>query len=264
MKRARYPFLNSITFIITIFVNYWVNSSAYSGESIGEISAKYENLITPAPYTFSIWGVIYLGIAVFIAYQWYIAKSGKGIEMLQLCSFWLALANILNAFWVIAWTNDLIGLSVILIIALLLSLIMISIRLNLECWEAPIRTIVLVWWPITIYLGWIILATLTNISAYFISEGWKGEQFGETMWAIQMIFIAVVIYVLLIYYRNMREAAIVGIWGLTGIAIKQYNEHPIVMYTCIAAILILLISAGIHGYKNRKQNPFYKFLTWDF
>ncbi len=264
MKRARYPFLNSITFIITIFTNYWVNSNAYTGKSVGEISNQYESLITPASYTFSIWGVIYLAIAIFIGYQWYIAKTGKGIELLQLTSFWLALANIVNAFWVIAWTNDLIGLSVVLILILLLCLSMLVIRLNLECWNAPIRTIALVWWPISIYLGWVILATLANLSAFFVSIGWKGEQYGETLWAIQIIFIAVIIYVLLIFYRNMRESAIIAIWGFIGISVKQWGENELVVYSCLAAALILLITIGIHGYKNRKTNPFYKFLTWDF
>lgn len=263
MKRARYPFLNSITFILSIFINYWVNTDAYKGKSVGEISNQYDSLITPAPYTFSIWGIIYLSITAFIVYQWYIAKTGKGIETLQLTGFWLALANILNTFWIIAWTHNYIGLSVFLIIGLLLCLIMLTVRLNLECWDAPIRTIVLVWWPITIYLGWVVLATVANFAAFFISMGWKGEHLGETIWAMQMIFIAVIIYVLLIYYRNMREAALVGIWGFTGILMKQWGQNELVAYSSIAAIIILLISAAIHGYKNRNKNPFYKFFTWN-
>jgi hypothetical protein len=99
-------------------------------------------------------------------------------------------ANIANVLWVIVWLNEYIGLSVIVMVILLLSLIQLILRLNLERWDAPLFTIAFVWWPICWYIGWIILATVADVSAYLTSAGWSGSPFTPEVRTIIMIVVA--------------------------------------------------------------------------
>ncbi len=247
--------LNTITLSGTLFVNYWVNSGAFNGKTVGDISAQYENLFTPADYAFVIWGFIYLWLLAFVGYQWYAWFKRKDDEALQKTGIWFMLANIANASWVIAWMSEMTGLSVIIMLVLLFSLIQLVLRLNLERWDAPFFTIAFVWWPICWYIGWIILATVANISAYLTSISWNGAPFSEPTWAIIMIIAATIIYLLLTFRRNMREASLVGIWGLAAIAYKQWEIHPGIVYAAIGAAIILFLTSAYHGYQNRATAP---------
>ncbi|MGB5257057.1 MAG: hypothetical protein WBN44_07355, partial [Woeseiaceae bacterium] len=60
---------NIVAFSIVIIVNYLSNALPINGQSMAEISAKYPSLFTPAGFTFSIWGIIYLALLAFVIYQ---------------------------------------------------------------------------------------------------------------------------------------------------------------------------------------------------
>ncbi len=141
---------------------------------------------------------------------------------------------------------------------LLVSLIMLTLRLRLEIWDAPVRIIFFVWWPICIYLGWIIAASVANISIYLKSIQWGGFGLPENIWAVTIIIVAALIYVFLIFTRNLREAAGVGIWAFVAIAVKQKETYPEVVMTAIIMSVILFLLIAYHGYKNRSTSPFSK------
>ena len=67
---------NAIAFVITVYVNGLANAIPINGKTTGELSDLYPNLFVPIGFTFSIWGVIYLLLLVFIIYQ-LIAAFGK-------------------------------------------------------------------------------------------------------------------------------------------------------------------------------------------
>lgn len=250
--------LNTVTLLIALVVNYLSNTGIFNSKTIGEVSKKYNTLFTPAGYAFSIWGLIYLLLISFVAYQWYFWLKERKDEVIHRIGGWFMLANIANASWVVAWIYEYTGLSVLIMLVLLVSLIQIVRRLDLERWDAPLDIILFVWWPICIYIGWIILATVANISAFLISLGWKGGTLLEESWTIVLILISTFIYTVLIYIRNMREAALVGVWGLVAIAYRQWNEQPEIVYAALLNAFVLLSYASYHGYKNRAYSPLAK------
>jgi hypothetical protein len=244
--------LNTISLIAMIFVNYGSNAGLFGTISIGEMSRRYENLFTPAGYAFSIWGILFLGVTAFVIYQWLLLKSGDPRNYISRTGPWLLISNLANSFWVVAWVHDQIGLSVLLILLLLISLIVLTYRLRLEMDDEPIRTVFFVWWPIVFYLGWIVAATVACIASWLISLGWRGGPLSEPVWTIVMIIIAALIYLTLISKRNMREAAMVGAWAFIAIAVKHWNDYNQIAITAAAAATLLVIAGGIHGYKNRE------------
>jgi hypothetical protein len=242
----------------TLYLNYLGGTGKLSGKSIGEVSEQFSTLLTPAGYAFSIWSLIYLLLIIFVGYQWvgYFKKQGK--DSLQKAGPWFSLANIANGLWVLAWCYEMPGLSVLIMFFLLFSLLCLVVRLKLETWDAPLRIIVFVWWPICIYTGWIVVAAVTNVAAYLKSLQWQGGFLSAEMWAVIMLAFATALYLFLTYARNMREATLVGVWGFVAIGYKQLESQENVAAIALIAAGILFIYAAYHGLKNRTTSPFVK------
>jgi hypothetical protein len=124
--------LNVVTLLFTIGVNYFFNGQQ-GKPSIGEISDKYNNLLTPAGYAFGIWGLIYLALIVFAVYQSgdIFRKDLKRGFILQI-GWWFIIANLANAAWVWAFTSDQQGLSLLIMLLIFFSLLKIVLNTNME------------------------------------------------------------------------------------------------------------------------------------
>ncbi|WP_162339881.1 hypothetical protein [Cyclobacterium salsum] len=258
MKPLPLLLLNTVSFVIVLLFNYLGGAGDYFGNSVGEISSYYQTLLTPSGYAFSIWGLIYLGWLGFLGFQWYGYLSDSDSSSLLPAGIWFFIANLSNVLWILAWTSGYLWLSLLIIGCLLFSLMRLVIKLDLELGDAPLRTVFWIWWPITIYSGWVILATVLNASIALKSLEFLASPDGEVVWAAIVLLIATGIYVLLTLYRNMREAALVGTWGFAAIAVNQWEQSAFI--GLLAAILagVLLVTAGIHGYLNRKTAPLVK------
>jgi hypothetical protein len=79
---------------------------------------------------------------------------------------------------------------------------------------------------------------------------------GAEAWTVTMIIAAAIIYLLLIYFRNLREAALVGIWALVAIAVKQWQMQPAIFAAAIAAAVVLFVAIAYNAYKNRAPSQF--------
>jgi hypothetical protein len=258
MKQISLLILNTASLIFALVMNGLSNTGVFNGKTVGEVSADFETLFAPAGYAFSIWGVIYILLLMFVGQQWYAwFKHNDDLE-LKNTGIWFALSSFANGIWIVTWLYGYLGVSVILMLILLVSLIVLTVKLRLEIWDAPKRVIIFVWWPICIYLGWIIVATVANIAAFFVSINWQGGFFFPQAWTIIMIIAATVIYLLLIYFRNLREAALVGIWALIAIAVKQLHMQPIIAAIAFIASAILFIAIAMHAYKNNFAGQFAK------
>lgn len=256
MKRVL-QIANIISLVIAVFVNYFVNTKNAGTPSISEISARYDTLLTPAGYAFSIWGLIYLGLFIFAVYQLLdIFKKNINNDYVNDIGWWFIIANIANAAWVIAFTQNMIGLSVLIMVVLFFSLLKIVLNTNMERWDAPVSIIGFIWWPISLYFGWINVALIINIAAWLTSLGWNGQPLGQEPWSILVLLIAAVIFITMIWKRNMREYATVGVWGIIAIAVKNWNDHPTVAYVSLTVALIIFINTAVHGYQNRATAPF--------
>src|SRR4030066_1921917 len=68
-----YALLNLIGLLAVIAVNAMATLLPLNNITTGELSDKYPNLFVPAGITFSIWGVIYILLILFIIYQFVVA-----------------------------------------------------------------------------------------------------------------------------------------------------------------------------------------------
>lgn len=249
--------LNLLSVVLVIAVNYSSQALRLNNTTIGEISQQYDNLFTPASYAFAIWGIIFLGLLAYGIFQVKRAFfSTTPSEVISQIGYWFIGANVLNSVWVIAFVYDYTGISVLIMLGILFSLVKIILNTNMERWHAPKSTIAFVWWPICLYSGWIAVATIANIAAYLTKLGWDGVPFSEITWTLIMIVIATLLNLAMIWKRNMREFAAVGVWSLFAIYSRHKDSVEIIAYTALAASCIILCYITWHGFKNKNTNPF--------
>lgn len=251
--------LNAVAFIITIIINYLSNTGVINGNTVASISAQYENHFTPAGYAFSIWGLIYLGLCGFVIYygrSLFRPGIGEDRSVMQI-GWWFIISCFANSLWVIMWIYNFTLISVFLMILLLLSLLKIVVNTRMELHNAPLSKFLFLWWPFCIYSGWVSVALIANIAAYLTKINWNGFGLSETVWAIVMIAVAAVVNIFMIWNRNMREFALVAVWSFIAIAVMNHTEHIVVFWSAIFTAILVFINIGIHGFQNRKSNPFY-------
>jgi len=249
---------NTIGYIMVIVVNLLANLNVINNRSTGDVSDKYDNLFVPAGLTFAIWGLIYLTLLGFIVYQLWLTFSDGHTEELgrfmeRLRGWWL-ISCTANSCWLFAWHYELLPLSVLLMLALLVSLLAIHLNFNISLPRSAGKIEkLLVHLPFSLYLGWICVATIANIAAFMVYLGWNGMSIPGTIFLILLCTIG---STLLIIRRHNIIVGLVAIWALYGIIVKRQNaggaaEMPIV-YACIGAMLIITISSAWRLITNRR------------
>ncbi|MEX0780199.1 MAG: hypothetical protein WD491_15305 [Balneolales bacterium] len=255
MSKVTLVLLNTLTLTAVIILNALAGTGEIGDNSVGDVSQKYDTMFTPAGYAFSIWGFIYLLLAGFVIFQWVALSRKDDHDIINQTGAIFIVSNLANAGWLFLWLNEYIGLSVLAILFLLFSLIALVSRLKLEIWDAPVRILIFVWWPFAIYFGWIIVATVANIAAFLTTLNWDGSPLSPQTWTIILILAATAIYLLLIFTRNLRESALVGIWAFVAIGVRHGSTNLEITVTAGIGALILLAAILYHGYLNRSANP---------
>ena len=233
--------------LVTISVNGLANALPLNGIETGDISDKYATLFTPAGYVFAIWGVIYLGLLAYMVYQ--ALPSQRTNARLRAVGWWYVLGNLANTIWIFAWHWEQFLPSLALIVVLLVSLIMVYLRL------APARQVPgLVsrgeWWtshlPLSIYLGWVSVATVANAAVYLTSIGFEGGLLSPAVWTVLLLLVATALG--LFFLRGWRDVAYVGVlvWAFAGIAVNQ-SDVMLVSWTAagLAGLLAVLAVATL-------------------
>ncbi len=228
--------LNLLTLVLTLVVNSLANILPLNGMNTGQISDSLPSLFTPAGYVFSIWSIIYIGLIAFGIYQ--ALPSQRNNPRIERMGWWFVIANLFNSAWIFAWHYLQFGLSVVLMLGLLVSLLVIYERIGrraasrVETWTVNV--------PFSIYLGWITVATVANIASLLISLGWTG--FGiPAVLTVVMIGVATLLGMLMILLKREIAYPLVLIWAFAGIAAVRADVPLVEIGAIVAAALLLLV-----------------------
>jgi hypothetical protein len=234
--------INILFFVATVAINALAGSTTFLGGKLSsEISDLYPTLITPAGFTFSIWGIIYTLLLVFIVFQ--MLPRNKDQLFLRQISILFALSGILNIFWLFLWHYEFISLSVILMLGLLATLVAIYLRLDVGRASVPVRERMFVHVPFSVYLGWITVATIANVAVALTATGWDGGGVQPVLWAALVIAVAVFIALLAVVTRKDVAFSLVITWALAGIMSKQIGNQTILLTAEVGTAIILVATA---------------------
>jgi len=248
---------NIIGFLATIIVNALANLLPLNNKTTGELSDQYPNLFVPAGLTFSIWGVIYLLLGIFSIYQViYIFKENKGSSsFIDKIGGLFILASAANVGWIFAWHYEMVAISLIIMIILLGSLLAIYLRLGIGRASVSKKERYLVHLPFSVYLGWITIATIANVTSLLVDIRWIRFGLTEEFWTILVILIGIAIAMIMLFNRKDLYYSIVIEWALLGILIKRLSVDPELILSVIITVIfgMVIIAVGIIIQSIRKK-----------
>jgi len=222
-------------------------------ESSGGALAADATLIAPAGPAFSIWSVIYAGLATYTVWQW---LPGQATDERHRRTGWLAAASmLLNAAWLLVTRQGWIWVSVGVIVALVVVLGVLVRRLTERPSFGLVETVV-VDGTFGAYLGWVCVATCANITAALVSSGVEPGPPVSELWAVVVLAIAAGVGVLLARRLGGRYAVALAIaWGLAWIAVGRASDEPRSSVTAwaaaIAAVVVVVAAVRERGRARR-------------
>jgi hypothetical protein len=242
---------NIAAFALVIIANVMANAIPLGGQTTGQVSAKYGSLFTPAGYTFSIWGVIYLALTVFIVYQ-ALPRQRENVALARIGTMF-KVSCLANALWIFAWHYDFVVFSLLLMLVILGSLVRIYYDLGIANGPASTGRRYCVHLPFSIYTGWITVATIANISAVQSGYGWNDLYLSGADWTLVKLAVAGAIAALAVLRRGDIAFGLVVAWAAYGIAVKQAST-PVVLVVAEVVALIALLLVVSESFR-RLRNP---------
>lgn len=251
-----------VTYLLMIVMNYLANALPLNGMTTGEVSESYSNLFAPAGYTFAIWGLIYVLLAFHVIYQLGFFRSGERSEVTQLMkkiAVYFSISSVANALWIVAWHYGKLGTSIVLMLIILVSLIIINgmtVKADLSFKEKFFIRL-----PFSVYFGWITVATIANITAYFVSIDWNGFGLSDQTWTVIILLVGTVIGIATLLKNWVASYGFVLVWAYVGI----YNQHVspegwneaypgIILTVSICIVLLTLLSLWVLVKRRKRKN----------
>ena len=211
-----------------VYMNYLANSLPINGTTTGELSDSYPNLFVPSGITFSIWGVIYLLLAIYCVMQFLPASKEMAIGI----SWLFIISCALNALWIVAWHYQKLPLSLLIMVGLLVTLILINLQIR-DLSPGMLKA------AFGIYLGWICIATIANVTAWLVDASWGGMGISEEAWAIIMIAIGALIASITLMRIDNPFIGLSVVWAFAGIIIKRSADYRSIMIAALLGILVV-------------------------
>lgn len=245
-----------ISFIFMVSINALANILPINGMNTGEISGFYPNYFVPAGYTFSIWGIIYLLLATYaVAFVNYTqkTKSDSVIKKLLLYNYTGFVASCwLNAAWIVCWHYLKMEGSLIVMFALFLILATMFIRGIKEAANLSTREQLLVLTPISVYFGWISVATIANITAALVKYNFTPSENMAILLSASLIVVAGLLGGFLSYKFKSFGYASAIVWAVVGVWVAQHKVDRILYVSPIISLGILYTGVIIGAFR---KNP---------
>lgn len=239
-KTRNFALLNLLFYALTLAINGLGASGFFNGMSQKNISDKYATLITPATFTFGIWGVIY-GLLLLTLIYFFIQKNDDEVaQLINKISPYFILSSLLNMGWIVLFSYEALALSTVLIVGLLFSLKLITEKTTKKPRYG--RALILPAITFTLYYAWVFIATILNVALYLVKIKWHGFGISDAVWTL--IVIALVIMLVVLYTVKRRNALfpLSIAWGFWGI--KQAYQGGLIV-TALAAQIQWVLIAGL-------------------
>lgn len=239
-----------ISLVVAVIVNGLANALPINGITTAEISDSFQVFFVPARYVFAIWGLIYLALFVYAIYQ---ALPAQRENLRLRRTGWIfVLSSLANTVWIFCWHYGYFALSVAVMVVLLGSLIAIYWRLGTgrtavnraEQWAVRV--------PFSIYLGWITVATIANVTILLDFVSWSGWGIAPEVWTVIMLAVAVVVAGLMALRHRDVAYLLVLVWAFAGIGVKQ-AETPLVANAAWVAAAVVALMVIVTAVQSRRK-----------
>ncbi len=232
--------LTALAIFGNIFLNYYANTHPFAGQTMWEVSAKYPTLLTPAGDAFSIWGAIFLGLAIYAV--WQLLPAQKNLSLPDALAKPLTLASVATGAWVVLFAHELI-LPSVGVMLLILGCLMATYgraRRRIFAEAAPVLAGV----PFSMYLGWISVASVINITIGLEQLGWRtAAGLSVTLTLLLIVLVVVLALVMSRVFRDLVFPLVVA-WALAWLWVARLGQVPELGWAALAGATVCLV-AGV-------------------
>lgn len=254
------PAVLTLLAVVVAIIGAFIGSGAAGGTPVTEVAGGWlaadATPIAPASSAFSIWSVIYLGLAVYAI--WQLLPGPRASQRQRLLRPWAVASALLNALWLGATQVDLLAVSVLVILALLAVLIRILLILMTHR-PAGLVERVLVDGTFGLYLGWVCVATAANITSWLASAGAAGFPGWNWAAAALIIVVGLIGVALSVFDRGRIAPALALAWGVAWIAVArsqgQFESMTLVWTAGIVALALLVAPVVVRVVRRRSPEP---------
>jgi len=239
-----------VVILATITINILANALPINGLNTGQISDRFQVYFVPAGYVFSIWGLIYIGLIAYAIYQ--ALPSQKQNPRLRSTGWLVALGGVANSLWIFLWHYEQFPATLAAMLVLLGSLVGVYLRLGTGQMKASAGETWLVRVPFSIYLGWITVATVANVTNTLDFLKWNGLGISPEIWMVIVLAAVLLIAVLMNFSRRDIAYAGVLLWALAGIGIKFPDAGIVTVATWVTFALVAITLVAAYVVKPKK------------
>jgi translocator protein len=269
-------FINFLALIANVIVIYGVGvlgDLLFDLPTNAELSDKYATLITPIGWTFSIWGLIFILQFLWVLQQFYWSLPENYVEAVVTVRFNYVFTVVTQIAWTLAFTSEMLELSLFFMLLILYNLFMITRSLSLlepppvasmasRCLVtlAPTLAFFFTEFPFVLHFGWILAATFVNVNVVLVSMNL--ENTAKYYAALGSVVALLLCTVLLFCYFGTIVIPLVVIWALVGIykhlqvpsegIVVSYTEaqQRNVQYAALGGIVVLALMLVISGVRS--------------
>lgn len=231
--------VNVLAVMATLVINGLANALPLNGLTTGEVSDRFQVYFVPAGYVFSIWGLIYVALVAFAIYQ--ALPAQRDSPRLRRIGYLFALSCVANIAWLFFWHYEVFPLTLVAMLSLLLLLIAIYLRLDIGRAQVSTAEKWLVHVPFSIYLGWITVATVANVTSLLDYLNWSGWGISPEAWTVIMLVAGVAIASAVSLTRGDVAYMLVIVWAFAGIAVKHAGTPVVATAAWVATALAALM-----------------------
>ncbi|WP_107668567.1 hypothetical protein [Cyanothece sp. BG0011] len=232
---------NLLAILAAFFTNVWANVAPINGLTIGGISNTLfkDVLITPASYAFAIWGLIYLGLISLAIYQ--ALPNNRHNHYVQKIGYYLVISSLAQIVWVFLFLSRFFVLSTLAMLGILVSLILLYLKLGISINSVSKKQKWLINFPISVYLGWITVATIVNFALALYWIKWNGFGLSNIIWTVIMIIVAAILGTLIIIQRKDSVYCGVFVWALIAITLRHLDTFTIALASGVSAAILIVM-----------------------
>ncbi|WP_110240025.1 tryptophan-rich sensory protein [Nocardioides gilvus] len=217
-------------------------------EAAGGALSADATMLAPASQAFSIWSVIYLGLALYTIWQWLPAQ--RAAERHRQVGWWIAASMVLNAAWLLVVRQGWLWMSVLVIVVLVLVLghVVRTLAQKPRASTESVVDVVVTDATMGLYTGWVSVAVCANIAATLVDSGVDPGAPWPDVWAITvLVAVGLVGVVLALVTRANIAIAVALAWGLSWIAVGRLNGEPESIVTAVTAIVVAFVLIAFTG-----------------